>query len=233
LIYVVGHRGALGGREAVEIFELFGHGSSVSLVWRACIPTQDAIQANDVVVTAAGEVVVSNFQPNGSFLHAARAAVFGSPTGNIMVWSPGTGWRSLDGTEASLANGIAVATEPDRVFYTEMITGQLHRRALSDAAGAIAVEIGGHPDNLSWTRQGKLLVATHTGGSALLLCSLGWSPCRSAWKIYEVDPDTLATKLLLTHDGDQIGAVTTALAVGDNLYLGSSSDDRIGVAALN
>ncbi len=233
LVYVVGHEGALGGREAVEIFEFSGEDSNTELLWRACIPTKDAVQANDVVVTEAGQVIVSNFQPNDSVWHAIRAALFGTQTGNIMVWTKELGWRELEGTDAAMASGVAVTHDPDRLFYTEMMTGQLHRRPLAGNEGAIAVDIGGNPDNLTWTRRGTLLVATHTGRSALFLCTLGWAPCRSAWKVYEVDPDTLVTKLVLAHDGDQIGAVATALEVGKTLYLGSVYDDRIGVAALN
>jgi hypothetical protein len=47
--------------------------------------------------------------------------------------------------------------------------------------------------------------------------------------VFEIDPSTLAMKKILSHDGSLLGAVSTALQVGDDLLLGSIFDDRIGI----
>ncbi len=231
-VYVVGHRGKLGGREAIEVFELSGIGVQATLTWKACIPTDGGVQANDLAVAPDGTIVAANYQPDDSILNTVSAALLGTKTGDVMTWRAGEGWHHLAGTEAAMANGIALSPDGKMLFYTETITGLLHRRPLRTSAGAISVEIGGNPDNLTWTPRGTLLVASHTAGAAFLLCDLGREPCRTSWKVDEVDPDTLAVHSVLKHNGDAVGAVATALEVGRILYLGSVFDDRIGLVHL-
>ncbi|MGH7819634.1 MAG: hypothetical protein ACREQ9_07670, partial [Candidatus Binatia bacterium] len=92
-----------------------------------------------------------------------------------------------------------------------------------------AVQIGGSPDNLFWSPRGALLVATHTGSGTFLLCSLGRSPCRSSWSVFEIDPATLAAKPVIEHDGEVVGAIASAAEAEGLWFFGSVYDDRIGV----
>lgn len=234
LVYVAAHRGAAGGREAIEIFELSGRGYAAELAWKACIPTADGIQVNDLVVTTEGEVVVSDYQPDGSPWHMVAASLLGRDTGSVQVWSREHGWRTVERTQGKLPNGIAVSPRTRMLFYTETLAGTLHRRPLDQDAGAVTIELPGNPDNLSWTSTGTLLVATHTGGPRFLWCSLlGQRPCRTPWSVYEIDPDTMATRLVVAGDGEVIGAVATAVEADGRLYLSSVFDDRIGIAPLH
>jgi hypothetical protein len=232
LVYMAAHKGEEGGREAVEIFELEGEADTVRLTWKACVPTEDEIQANDLVVADDETIVVSNYVPDWSIRHTLRAAILGQNTGDVMVWRPQSGWSHLAGTESRMANGVALSRNGQTLFYSETLGGKLHRRPLDSESGAIDVDIPGAPDNLTWTRRGTLLLATHTSGLRFLLCSFGRAPCRSSWEVYEIDPDTLAVTRLLSHSGEKIGAVATALQVGDALLLSSVFDDRIGYVAL-
>jgi hypothetical protein len=234
LVFVAAHAGAGRGREAVEVFELEGRGRAARLRWKACIPTPGAVQANDVAVTRDGEVFVSNYQPDASVVHLIKASVLGARTGDLLAWRADRGWRHVDGTTAALANGVAVSGDGSTLFYTESATGMIHRVPRNGGGGAISVELTGNPDNLSWTRRGTLLVATHTAGSAFALCLFGWlQPCTTGWAVLEVDPATLAVKRVLEHDGDVLGAVSSAAQVGDTLVLGSVFDDRIGVVRVH
>jgi len=231
-IYVAAHAGKAGGREAIEIFELRGRGASASLVWRACIPTHPSFQANDIAIGPDGAVVVSNYQPDGSMLHMFEAMVLGRDTGNIMRWTPELGWRRVEGTAAALPNGVAVSPQTRMIFYTETATGKIHRIPADGGRATIDVSIVGNPDNLTWTPRGTLLVATHTGGPAFLLCALGRKPCTTSWEVDELDPRTMALQTVFVHDGKTIGAVATALQVEGRIYLSSVFDDRIGVIPL-
>jgi hypothetical protein len=229
MLYVAGHASAGRSREAIEIFELRGRGTESTLTWRACIPTADAIQANDVALTPDGNVIVSNYQPDGGLRHTIFAALFGRPSGNVMEWSRDTGWRVIPATEAQLANGVAVTRRGETVLYAETMTGRVHRVPVAGGGGGIDVEIGGNPDNFTRTPRGTLLIASHTGGVAFMACRFGRTPCTTSWAVYEIDPDTLATRKVLDHDGSVVGAVATALEVDDLLYFGSVFDDRVGV----
>lgn len=229
MLYVAGHVSSGRSREAIEIFELRGRGDDAVVVWKACIPTAEAIQANDVVLTPDGTVIVSNYQPDGGIRHTFLAALFGIHSGNVMEWSRDTGWRVVPSTEAQLANGVAVARRGETVLFAETMTGRVRRVPVDGGGGGIDVEIGGNPDNFTRTPRGTLLLATHTAGAAFMACRFGRKPCMTSWAVYEIDPDTLATRKILEHDGVVVGAVATALEVDGLLYLGSVFDDRVGV----
>jgi hypothetical protein len=138
----------------------------------------------------------------------------------------------MAGTESALANGVALSRDATMLFYTESMTGQLHRLPLDGRGGAISVDVEGNPDNLSWTKRGTLLVASHTSGYGFGLCLLGKRPCMTSWAVFEIDPRTLVVSKVLAHDGRLVGAVSTALQVGNSLLLGSVYDDRIGIVEI-
>ncbi len=229
LLYVVAHAGPTGGREAVEIFEISGRGKKAVATWKACIPTPEHVQGNDAAVAPDGELVVSNYQPDGSEWRAIYSVLLGKITGDVIAWKPGRGWRHLEESAARHANGVAVSTDGRSVFYAELGSGRVFRIPREGGGTAAFVNVGGKPDNLSWTARGTLLVATHTAVARFILCANGLLPCRTSWEIHEIHPDRMTERLVLSHRGDRIGAVSSALEVGDRMYLGSVFDDRIGV----
>ncbi len=216
------------GREAVEVFELSGRGADARLTWRACIPAPPNVQINDLAVARDGAIFASNYQPSPSLRHTILAQLFGSNTGYLLAWTRDGGWRKVAGTDASLANGVAVSRDGKMVFFAESMTGRVHRLPRANDGGAIAVEVEGNPDNLMWSERKTLLVASHTSGARFGLCLLGWRPCRTAWSVFELDPATLTVRTVLEHDGSTLGAVATAAQMGNALYLGSVFGDRIG-----
>ena len=230
LVYVAAHAGDAGGREAVEIFELGGSGEDAELTWKACIPSDAQVQINDVAVSSDGLLLASNYIPDPSTMrHSLRAAIFRQPTGDVMTWTKQNGWTHLDDTEALMSNGIALSKDGQTLFYVETVGAKLHRRSVADARGAIHIDIEGAPDNLTWTSRGTLLIATHTEGAKMLGCFLRAGACRSAWSVYEITPETMAARKVLTHTGELIGAVATALEIEGALLLSSVFDDRIGI----
>ena len=142
------------------------------------------------------------------------------------------GWQHVPGTSSALANGVAVSSDGQMLFYTESVTGLVHRLPLGAGGGAISVQIEGNPDNLSWTDHGRLLVTSHTAGTHFGICLLGKRPCETSWAVFEIDPLTLVVHKIFEHDGTQLGAVSSAAQVGSELVLGSVFDDRIGLLAV-
>ncbi len=229
-IAAVGH----GVREAVELFDLVGTGNLARLTWRGCVPLPPDEVGNDVVLTLAGDVVVSNFQPTMSGLRGAYHMVrsgLGWPTGDVIVWRAGEGWHHVPGTSAAGANGVAVSPDGTTLFYAETGAGRVARLPLASLPAGVVPDVaptGGHPDNLSWSSRKTLLAGVHTGDAGLLACLVA-RPCRSAWSIVEIDPMTLDTTVLLRHDGQLVGAVASAAELDGRFYLGAVFDDRIGV----
>ena len=227
-VAVVGHRPL---REAIELFDLTGTGADARLAWRGCVPLPDATVGNDVAFAADGEIVVSNFVPimeGLPGLYYVLKGGLGRPTGDLIAWHPEHGWRHIPGTTAPTPNGVAVSADGAVVFYSQTGAGQVAR--VSRAGGAPEqTSVQGNPDNLSWSRRGTLLAATHTDSVGLILCVLGRHPCRAGWSLLEIDPQTLRVTERLHHDGGAIGGVASVTEVEGRYYLGSFLDDRIGI----
>lgn len=223
-------------REAVELFDLQGRGRSAALVWRGCVPLPPSNAGNNLALTADGGLVVANCMPTFggvSTVVSMLSANLGIATGDVMTWSAGGGWRHLPNSEARMANGIAVTPDAREVFFTETGARRVGRIDGLDPQAVPAVTrlaVDGAPDNLSWTRRGTLITATHIASRSFVSCVFGRRPCRSAWELLEIDPRTLASTVLVRDDdGDAVGAVSAAAEVDGRFYLGAVFDDRIGV----
>lgn len=224
-------------REAIELFELAGRGDDATLTWRGCVRLPAETSGNDVAFAPDGEIVVTNYMPTPHGLRGAfyfLSGALGRETGDLLAWRRESGWRHLPGTQGASPNGVAVSPDGSHVLYAETGGGRVVRVPLAaPAAGRPRdeVRIPGKPDNLSWSPRGTLWVATHTSAPGFLACALGRSPCRSAWSLYEIDPDTLRATERLQHDGSAVGAVASAAEVEGRVYLGAVFGDRVGVWA--
>jgi hypothetical protein len=223
-VYIVNH----GGRESVEILTLEGQGPDVQAVWRGCIELPAGTSGNDIAVANDGEIVVANYMPSpGSFSGNLKTGL-GMVTGDILAWRAGSGWRHVPHTEASAPNGVAISSDGQKIFFAETGGRQLVRLRRHDGGARAEVAIDGAIDNLSWTSDGQLLVASHDSVMAFLGCATGGA-CRSPWSVWSINPDTLAVKRVFQHDGSVVGAVASAEEVGDRVYLSAVFGDRIGV----
>ena len=231
---VVGHE----TREAIELFDLEGRGDDARLLWRGCVPLPPETSGNDVAIAPDGEIVVSNYAPDPPMRVSFRAltvmlaaVLFGRPTGDVMVWKPSNGWRHVEGSKASLPNGVAVSRDGVTLYFAETATGRVHRLPFHEGgAGKVeSLTIPGKPDNLAWTERGTLLVGTHLSAGAMARCAVGADPCRSPWGLYEIDPQAWTAREVFRHDGHALGAVASATEFGDWLFFGAVYGDRIGV----
>jgi hypothetical protein len=88
-----------------------------------------------------------------------------------------------------------------------------------------AVALEHSPDNLSWTRDGRLLVAGQGGGMLKVLgCNeIEEGACGIDYGVYAIDPVSLEARRLF----DGKGAASVALEVDDEVLVGSFVGDRI------
>jgi hypothetical protein len=49
------------------------------------------------------------------------------------------------------------------------------------------------------------------------------------WAIVEADPATRSARRIFSHDGTTLCGATSALRLGDRIYVGSMNETRIGV----
>ncbi len=225
MLLVVNH----GGRESVEFFEVLGRQAETSLAWRGCAEGPENVAFNDVAGRTDGGFYVTHMFPlDGQTLSLLKGAIFGSDTGHVYDWQPGAGWSVVPGSEGPFPNGIALAADGQSLYVNMYLAGEVRKLDLSTGKVA-AVYSGGSPDNSTWVGDGRLLVATHTGGlSGGMSCQgLESGSCAMAFSVVSLDPEDLSAATLVSHEGPPMGAATVALEHDGYLYLGTFAGDRV------
>ncbi len=218
-----------GSREAIEFFELLGHGTKWHAAWRGCVLAPADASLNEVAA-----------QPNGDFYTTKMSGLRGAldfengmptePTGHAYHWSAKDGYRVIGGTAGIMPNGI-VSSKDGRFIYMNA-SGNNSIRKIEVATGR---EIGrasvNTPDNVTWSPDGRLLVASLAGldPTDFEACEhLTEGACGIPFEIVAVDPDTMTTiGPVYASDGYPMGAGTVGLQVGNELFVGSFKGDRI------
>jgi hypothetical protein len=96
------------------------------------------------------------------------------------------------------------------------------RRATPMAKRMVSVPI--RPDNIHWSSNGRLLTA---GPNYVAPTACSGAGCATGWSVLEVDPETLAfTRLGGADQTAAMQAVSAAMRVGDDIWVGSN-DDRV------
>lgn len=222
-LLVVNH----GGREAVERFRIGENADGPTLAWEDCVPFGDEVMLNDVASLPGGGFVVTEMVGSGTF--AALGLVFGQNTGKVWHWTPEVGARPVPGSGARGPNGIAASADGTTLFIAEWGSSNLIRIGL-DGGGRSSAALGFHPDNLSWTADGRILAGGQLVGPLEATscfdvpeggCSLG-----SAAAI--IHPTTLLVERVWTQDPATVaGGISAALERGDTIWLGAYGGDRI------
>ncbi len=225
---------AHGTRETIQFFEFDWTADGPRASWKGCVETPEGVWPNDVALRPNGEIVVSKMMSAGSsatgVLEAVRM-IFGMDTGYVLSWAPGAGWNEIEGTRGAAPNGVAITPDGGEVFFAEW-RGQRLVRVRRGEGGQVevdAVSLSSYPDNLSWTPDGRLLVAGQVGDwSELIGCAqIEEGNCAAGFEVVRVDPSTLRTEVILDHPGTATGGVSSALVMGDELYVGTFSGDRV------
>jgi hypothetical protein len=223
-ILVVNH----GGREAVEFFELIALGERPMIGWRGCAIAPEDTRMNDVAALPDGGFVVTKMQPVHAETLYTLAGMIGFSTGYVLEWQPATGYKKIEGTDGRFPNGIE-ASRDGEAFYVDMYFGGEVRkisRRTGETLASVDVE---HPDNVLWSPDGTLLVASHnTSVTNIFGCMrIEKGACPARFSIIQLDPDTLAKTVLYENEGPPMGAGTSAMHIGKELIIGTFKGDRI------
>jgi sugar lactone lactonase YvrE len=222
-LVVVNH----GGRESIELFNLDGRGDDLRAAWRGCVVLPEGASGNDVVVGPNGDLLVTNYLPSLLSVWGTVKLLLGLDTGNVLVWRRGIDWGVVPNSDASGPNGIVVNPDGGWIAFGETGTGRVVRLS-RDGSQRDEIDVGGAPDNLTWTEGGKVLLAAHESLFSLFTSCDQPSSCAGPWSLFEIDPVALTARQILAHDGTRIGTVATALEIGPDVWLGAVLSDRIG-----
>ncbi len=224
-LFVVNH----GGRESIELFELSM--AEHTLSWRGCVPMPEGTFLNDVAALPDAGFATTHMFPKSFGASAkyqlARAAVGGN-TGYVLVWHPGGAVNKLAGSDAPFPNGIAATPDGRELYVDEYMANEVRHLALPSGKllGKASVE---HPDNITWSDDGTLLMASHTAGlRAMGACGqIERGACAAEFAIVGLDPKTMRTHVVVQRQGPPMGAATVAVPVGREWFIGSYKSDRM------
>jgi len=218
-LYVVNH----GGRESIEMFELKPAAGSWALVWRGCVV--GAHDYNDVAILPDGGFV-------GTYPTALRAAggnaFGGGVSGYVAHWTPGKGESEIMGTRIPYPNGVVVSADGRDMYVNWFAAREVHKYDLNTAKETGSVKVDFMPDNLTWTKEGRLLVAGVKGARGD--CPEGSGrPCIQGFGVAEIDPGKMQVRTIFDSatTGPLMTGVSVALEVGDSIYLGAFQGDRL------
>lgn len=227
-LLVVNH----GERESVEFFEVLDARGQARVEWRGCAIPPEGSWLNEVAGLPDGGFLVSNMMPRrgavGQAWELAKAALLQVASGHVIEWSPEAGFSVVPGSETVFPNGIAVSPDGGTLFVNSSLGDAVRGidRRTGELKGEVAME---SPDNLSWTADGKLLVASLTAPTLeIQACGeIEAGACPASFEIWSLDPDSFATEVVYESDGVTMGAGTVGLRVGGELFIGSFAGDRI------
>ncbi len=225
------------GREAIELFEMGHSPRGPAVVWRGCSPVPEDVWANDVALLPDGGFVVTRMMAASglSRLVSILRLIGGFRTGHLLEWHRDDGWRDVPDSEGHAPNGVVVSSDGREIYFAEW-TGRRLVRLRRDEDGGVErdqVELPHHPDNITWTRAGLLLVTGQIGSIGELLECGGTEDgtCALPFSVLLVEPSTLAQTLILEHPATAQGAGSVALEVGDEIFIGTLDGDRLARAA--
>jgi len=228
-LLVVNH----GGREAVEMFEVGYAEGAPALWWRGCAVVPENTWPNDVASLPGGGFVVTKTMTSTSGsgrLWAGLRVALGLSTGHVLEWLPKRGWNVLAASEYGAPNGVAVSADGATIYFTSWSTDEIVRIARKGDPERRIAALGHSPDNISWSPDGLLLVTGQVNGlEHIRRCGENREgTCALPFSVVAIDPETLAAEVLVEADGSTaMGSATAAVQLGDHLYIGTFSGDRI------
>lgn len=224
-----------GEREVIDLFAI-APGAEPALEWRGCVPMVESGTANDVALLDDGSFVVTKMIPR--FESVGIKAIWnvlkinmGLSTGSVLHWSREAGWVEVEESRGSGPNGIAASGDGRVVFVSEWGGESVYRLRFSERirAGVIPerdeVDIDGSPDNLTWTADGKLLVAAQNVGpiGALGCGKIEVGGCDIGFTVMSLEPESMVATPLLRGRG----AASVALEVGNEIWIGVFVGDSV------
>jgi sugar lactone lactonase YvrE len=217
-----------GGRDSVEFLDVERSDDGLGLHWRGCVRAPDAATLGDVVARSDGGFWVTDVMPgNRRWWSLLTGELFGANTGRVYRWTGDAGFVAEAGSAMPLPDAIEKAPD-EAALYVASADGSIRRLDL-ERGDVTAVAAVARPDRITWSPDGKLLVASQTDSfvERRRCREVPLGACGSAFEIVSLDPQSMAQFVILAHRGAPIGGASVALRIADEVYLGAVAGDRI------
>jgi hypothetical protein len=231
-LYVVNN----GGEQSVEIFRIDLISSKPRLTWIGSLTLPAGMWGNGVVQSDKGGLIVSSsFDISDGIERGQLDMAAGLPNGVVAEWVPGEGWTILEGGAFNSPNGVVLAADGKWVY----VAGWRSKCVRKFSRGRKPVEVYEVPcdimvDTLMWSADGTSILAAGAYDTSMETFAeafwTGGARVRFPTRIWRFNAETLDSELLAEYGPDDYGVATTAVEVGDEIWLGSMRFD--GVARL-
>lgn len=226
-----------GGRRSIEVYELDARPDRPTMTWIGGVALPPPLVGNSVAPLPGGGFAVT-ITINGADPKAGAKAREGEPCGIVVEWSPATGWSMVPGSELSGPNGL-VASADGEWLYIGAYTGQaLYKLSRGRTPYLLErVRLNFLVDNIRRSPSGRLLVTGHPATTwddlgVANRAGLVTSPAPTA--VSSVDPESLEARLILIEQATaDFGAGTSAIVVGDELWIGGFRCQALATIALS
>ena len=202
-----------GPREAIEFFEVDAGAEPPSLAWVGCAVAPEGASLNSVVALPGGGFATTN--------------------AGIGVWEwqvPGdSGWEVLPESEDTAPNGIEVSADGQILYIAGWAEEKLTRLSRGvEPVQKDVIQLGFRPDNLRMALDGSVIFAAgHTDKDGNSIAGQR-EPTLETTNVAAIDPQTLDVERVFVHPAmDGFVSSTTAIRIGDELWLGSYRGDRL------
>ncbi len=233
-LYAVSH----GAREAIDVFAIRDPSGTPALTWIGCVPMPEGLEANSVASFADGSLVAT------VLIHPGRTfedSVAGRPTGGVYEWSPGdAAFRLIEGTALPGNNGIEVSADGSEFFVVSsgLLTVVAFENSNPSRQLRTTVPLEIVPDNVHMGPDGRLV----TAGTVIDEPACGpfpspeefdieaYAQCPRGFIAYAIDPASMRQEVLARGAATpSFSNATMAVEVGDEVWVGTFSGDRIAI----
>jgi len=236
-LYVVGH----GGREAIEVFDVYATGARPVLTWTGCVLMPEGMKANSVASLNDGSLLATVPLYLGKTI---TEAIAGQSTGAVYAWSPGdSGFTLVQGTELPYANGIEVSADGQEIYVVSSGLFTVVAYSNSNPARQLRTTkaLAFVPDNLHMGSDGSLITAGLAADDPV--CGKVHGPnefdlgefasCPRPFIVMSIDPRLMeGTDLARGPANERFSNITMALPVGGEIWIGTFAGDRIAYRSL-
>ncbi|MGD2168078.1 MAG: hypothetical protein PVF63_08225 [Gammaproteobacteria bacterium] len=237
-LYAVSH----GAREAIEVFDVDADGNRPTLTWIGCVEMPHGLEANSVASFEDGTLVATVLLHPGTYF---EESFVGTPTGAVYLWSPDNPrFTKMRGTELPTNNGIEVSSDQREIFVASSGLSTIVAFSRENPSRQLRTteRLPFTPDNVHMAPDGRLITAgmlndvPECGGDPISgdldLAELG--ACPRGFMAVAIDPATMqVAEFAEGVRNPAFSNATMALQVGDEVWVGTFSGDRIGYVPLD